>query len=302
MEKVKDKVNLSILIVLIAGTLWSFGALTVRYIDNAHLVPWQYLFFRGSTIFLLLNIYLFLKEGKSFIQNYKKVGLSGIIGGTSLGIAMMTFIWSITHTSAAVTLLMLAAMPFITAVLGYIFLKEKISLTTLISIVIAAIGIVFMALNSSKIGTLSGLLFGLLSALGFSIFSVSLRWKKETPTFTTVAIAGLFCATFSFFILVFNDANFFTTFKNSSLSTLHGLLVVTGLILYSIGSKNLPAAELTLLSLTEIIGGIFWVWLPIFGINEVPSNNTIIGGVIITFAIFYYSLFTQRKRRFIGLN
>ena len=302
MEKVKDKVNLSILIVLIAGTLWSFGALTVRYIDNAHLVPWQYLFFRGSTIFLLLNIYLFLKEGKSFIQNYKKVGLSGIIGGTSLGIAMMTFIWSITHTSAAVTLLMLAAMPFITAVLGYIFLKEKISLTTLISIVIAAIGIVFMTLNSSKIGTLSGLLFGLLSALGFSIFSVSLRWKKETPTFTTVAIAGLFCATFSFFILVFSDANFFTTFNNSSLSALHGLLVVTGLILYSIGSKNLPAAELTLLSLTEIIGGIFWVWLPIFGINEVPSNNTIIGGVIITFAIFYYSFFIQRNRRFIGLN
>ena len=298
----KDNVNTSILIVLIAGTLWSFGALTVRYIDNAHLVPWQYLFFRGSTIFLLLNIYLFLKEGKSFAQNYKKVGLSGIIGGTSLGIAMMTFIWSITHTSAAVTLLMLAAMPFITAILGYIFLKEKASLTTLISIVIAAIGIVLMAFNSSKMETLFGLVVGLLSALGFSIFSVSLRWRKETPKFTTVAIAGLFCATFSFFILVFNDANFFTTFKNSSLSALHGLLVVTGLILYSIGSKNLPAAELTLLSLTEVIGGIFWVWLPIFGINEVPSTNTIIGGFIITFAIFYYGFFTQRNRRFIGLN
>ena len=298
----KDKVNSSVLIVLIAGTLWSFGALTVRYIDNAYLVPWQYLFFRGLTIFLFLNVYLFLKEGKSFTQNYKKVGLSGIIGGTSLGAAMMTFIWSITHTSAAVTLLMLAAMPFITAIIGYIFLKEKVSSTTFISIVIAAIGIVFMALNSSKMGTLFGLLFGLLSALGFSIFSVSLRWRKETPTFTTVAIAGLFCAVFSFFVLLSSDANFFTTFKNSSLSALHGLLVVSGLILYSIGSKNLPAAELTLLSLTEIIGGIFWVWLPIFGINEVPSNNTIIGGVIITFAIFYYSFFTQRKRRFIGLN
>jgi len=69
----KDKLNSSILIVLIAGTLWSFGALTVRYIDNAHLVPWQYLFFRGSTIFLFLNVYLFLKEGKSFTQNYKKL-------------------------------------------------------------------------------------------------------------------------------------------------------------------------------------------------------------------------------------
>jgi len=298
----KDNVNQAILIVLIAGILWSFGALTVRFIEDAHLVPWQYLFFRGCTIFLLLNIYLFFKEGKSFTQNYKKIGLSGIIGGTSLGAAMMTFIWSITHTSAAVTLLMLAAMPFITAILGYIFLKEKVSSTTLISIVIAAIGIILMALNSNKIGTLFGLVFGLLSALGFSIFSVSLRWRKETPTFTTVAIAGLFCAVFSFFVLVFSDANFFTTFRNSSLSALHGLLVVSGLILYSIGSKNLPAAELTLLSLTEVIGGIFWVWLPIFGINEVPSANTIIGGFIITFAIFYYSFHTQRNRRFIGLN
>ena len=42
----KDKTNLAILIVLIAGTLWSFGALTVRYIDNAYLVPWQYVFIR----------------------------------------------------------------------------------------------------------------------------------------------------------------------------------------------------------------------------------------------------------------
>jgi len=302
MEKVKDKVNLSILIVLIAGTLWSFGALTVRYIDNAHLVPWQYLFFRGSTIFLLLNVYLFLKEGKSFTQNYKKIGLSGIIGGTSLGAAMMTFIWSITHTSAAVTLLMLAAMPFITAIIGYIFLKEKVSSTTFISIVIAAIGIVFMALNSNKIGTLFGLVFGLLSALGFSIFSVSLRWRKKTPTFTTVAIAGLFCAVFSFFVLVFTDANFFTTFRNSSLSALHGTLVCLGMILYSLGSKHLPAADLTLLSLTEVLGGIFWVWLPIFGINEVPTVNTVIGGSIITFALLYYSLNTKRNRRFIGLN
>ena len=298
----KDNVNSAILIVLIAGIFWSFGALAVRFIKDAHLVPWQYLFFRGSTIFLLLNIYLFIKEGKSFIQNYKKIGLSGIIGGISLGTAMMTFIWSITHTSAAVTLLMLAAMPFITAILGYIFLKEKVSSTTLISIVIAAIGIVLMALNSNKIGTLFGLVFGLLSALGFSIFSVSLRWRKETPKFTTVAFAGIFCATTAAIVLFNSNSGFISSSHNEGLFAIHGTLVCLGLILYSIGSKNIQAAELTLLSLTEIIGGIFWVWLPIFGINEIPSANTIIGGFIITFAIFYYSFFTQRNRRFIGLN
>ena len=68
------------------------------------------------------------------------------------------------------------------------------------------------------------------------------------------------------------------------------------------GSKSLPAAELTLLSLTEVLGGVFWVWLPIFGIKEVPSASTIIGGFIITISIFYYSFFTQKKRHYIGLS
>ena len=159
-----------------------------------------------------------------------------------------------------------------------------------------------MAFTSRQIGTLFGLAIGLLSSFGFSIFSVSLRWRKNTPTFTTVAVAGLFCATISLIVLAFNDAEFFTTFRNSSLSALHGTLVCAGMILYSIGAKHLPAADLTLLSLTEVLGGIFWVWLPIFGINEVPTNNTIIGGTIITLALLYYSLNTKRNRRFIGLN
>jgi RarD protein len=298
----KRKVDAAILIVLIAGVFWSFGALVVRFIEDARSVPWQYLFFRGSTIFILINIYLFIKEGKSFTKNYRKIGASGIIGGISLGIAMMCFIWSITHTTAAVTLLMLAAMPFMTAILGYIFLKEKVSTITFTSIIIAAIGIIFMAFTSRYVGTLFGLAIGLLSSFGFSIFSVSLRWRKNTPTFTTVAVAGLFCATFSFFVLMFNETSFFTTFRNSSLSALHGTLVCSGMVLYSIGSKHLPAADLTLLSLTEVLGGIFWVWLPIFGINEIPSTNTIIGGSIITFALIFYSLNTKRNRRFIGLN
>ena len=298
----KDKTNFAILIVLIAGILWSFGALVVRYIEDARSVPWQYLFFRGLTIFFLLNLYLLIKEGKSFIKNYQKIDLSVVIGGMGFATAFIGFIWSITHTSAAVTLMMLAAMPFLTAILGYIFLKEKVSPTTLTAIIVAAIGIIFMAFSSSKMGTLFGLLLGLVSSLGFSIGSVSLRWNKRTPTFTTVALAGLFCAIISFVVLLFNEASFFTTFKNSSLSALHGTLVCSGLILYSIGSKHLPAADLTLLSLTEVLGGIFWVWLPIFGINEVPTTNTIIGGFIITFAIIYYSLNTKRKRRFIGMN
>ena len=294
--------KVAIPIVLFAGILWSFGPYVVRHIDDAHLVPWQYLLTRGIVIFLILNIYLYLEEGIAFYKNYLKIGLSGMVGGIGLGAAMMTFIWSITNTTAAVTLLCLASMPFMTALLGFLFLKEKISITVWIAIFVAAFGIIIMALGNSEKNSLPGLIFGLASALGFSIFSVSLRWRKETPKFTTVAIAGLFCFFFSLGMISASDGSFFSSSKNEALFATHGTIVCLGLILYSIGSKNIPAADLTLLSLTEVIGGIFWVWLPWLGINEIPDTNTIIGGFFIFIAIFYYSMIMQTNRRFIGLN
>ena len=301
MLEIKNE-RIAIPIVLFAGLLWSFGPLIVRYMDQPNLVPWQYLFTRGIVIFLILNIYLFFEEGKDFYKNYFRIGLSGIIGGCGLGIAMITFIWSITNTSAAITLLCLAAMPFITALLGFLFLKETISYNVWISIIVAAVGIAIMASGNVEKKSLLGLIFGLASATGFSVFSVSLRWRKETPKFTTVAIAGLFCAIFSTVILIKTGESFISSNYNEGLFAIHGTVVCLGLILYSIASKAIPAAELTLLSLTEIIGGIFWVWLPLFGINEIPSNNTIIGGFLIFLSISHYSLTIKTNRRFIALN
>ena len=60
----------AVLIILIAGLFWSFGPLVVRNIDDANSIAWQYLFFRGTAIFLVLNLYLFCSEGKKFLNNY----------------------------------------------------------------------------------------------------------------------------------------------------------------------------------------------------------------------------------------
>ena len=294
--------KIAIPVVLFAGLLWSFGPLVVRHMDNPHLVPWQYIFGRGLTIFILLNLYLFFEEGKNFYKNYLKIGLSGIIGGSGLGVAMITFIYSITNTSAAVTLLCLAAMPFFTALLAFLFLRERISFNVWISIILASVGILIMAIGNTGEKSLVGFIFGLTSSIGFSIFSVTLRWRKETPKFTTVAFSGLFCFIFASIIILIKDQVFFASSYNGSLFSLHGTLVCFGLILYSIGSKAIPAAELTLLPLTEVVAGIFWVWLPIFGINEVPSTNTIIGGFFLFVSLIYYSLIMKWNKRYIALN
>ena len=276
-------------VVFLAGIFWSFGALTVRYMVNGHEYVFQYLFYRGFSISIILLIYLFLREGFDFYKNFLKVGFSSIIGGIFLATAFTGFIFSITMTTAAVTLFMLAAMPFIAAIVGYFVLGEVLKKSTLIAMIVAFIGVCIMIINDSISGTALGAIIGFISATGFALYTVTIRWKPETPKFTTVVLAGLFCAIFAFFILDFSLQPFRSMPAiNSYLSLLHGFLVASGLILYSLGAKYLPSAELALLSLMEVVGGVLWVWLPIFGINEVPSPTVIIGGIVITLAVVYY--------------
>ena len=282
-------------VVFLAGIFWSFGALTVRYMVDGHEYVFQYLFYRGFSISVILLIYLFFREGFSFYKNFLKIGISSVLGGLFLATAFTGFIFSITMTTAAVTLFMLAAMPFIAAIVGYFVLGEILKKSTLIAMIVAFIGVCIMIINDSISGTAIGAIIGFISATGFALYTVTIRWKPETPKFTTVVLAGVFCAIFAFFILDFS----FQSFKsmptiNSYLSLLHGFLVASGLILYSLGAKYLPSAELALLSLMEVVGGVLWVWLPLFGINEVPSPTVIVGGVIITIAVIYYG-FASRQ-------
>ena len=284
-------------LVFLAGLFWSFGALTVRYMIEGHSYVFQYLFYRGLSIATILLIYLFIKEGLGFYKNFFRIGISGILGGIFLATAFTGFIFSITMTTAAVTLFMLAAMPFIAAIVGYFILGEILRKTTLVSMIVAFFGVCVMIFNDSLSGSALGAIIGFISATGFALYSVTIRWKPETPKFTTVVLAGLFCALFSFCILGFSFESFEEMpFMNSYLSLLHGLIVAVGLILYTLGAKHLPAAELTLLSLMEVVGGILWVWMPIFGINETPSLTVIIGGLIITLAVLYHG-YEERKKK-----
>ena len=298
---IKNTYLYAFVVVFLAGTIWSFGALTVRYMIDSSEYVFQYLFYRGFTISTILLIYLFFMEGTSFYKNFLKIGLSSVLGGIFLATAFTGFIFSITMTTAAVTLFMLAAMPFIAAIVGYFILGEVLKKSTLIAMVIAFIGVCVMIINDSVSGTAMGAIIGFISATGFALYTVTIRWKPETPKFTTVVLAGVFCAVFAFFVLGFS----FEPFKimpeiNSYLSLLHGFLVASGLILYSLGAKYLPSAELALLSLMEVVGGVLWVWIPIFGINEVPSLTVIVGGAIITLAVIYYGYATRQGE--IGLK
>jgi len=112
--------------ILTAGTLWSFGALTIRYMIDPQDYRWQYLFFRGLTVAAILCICLIAKDGGRFLDSFKKIGMPGVIGAFGLLGAFICFIWSITLTTAANTLFLFATTPFLAAFMGILILKEKI--------------------------------------------------------------------------------------------------------------------------------------------------------------------------------
>ena len=107
----------------------------------------------------------------------------------------------------------------------YISKKKKISKTTLI-ITIAAAGIIFISFDSEGEGSLFGLINGLLSSLGFCwIYCFSKMEKKNSKIYDGSYRRNFLCCC-SYFSLLFNDSNIFISLKNSSLSALHGFLVL----------------------------------------------------------------------------
>ena len=279
----------AVLIVVISGLIWSFGALVVKHMTDPQLYQLPYLVIRGSTVAFIISLFLLINEKIDFFFNFIKIDRISIIGGLSLTTAMMGFIYSISYTTAAVTLFMLALMPFLASLIAYVFVKEKISLQNFLSMVIAFIGSIIIIYSSAFSGSIFGLIMGFISSLGFATFSVALRTKNNFRKFYILIYAGLFCAIISLCLMMLNGQELYLPLKNIFLSVTHGAIVAAGLILFSFGSKHLLSGELTMLSLLEVVGGILWAWLPILGINEVPSPNTIIGGIVICLAILINS-------------
>ena len=290
----------SVIIVIIAGLIWSFGAVVVKNMTDPQSYQLPYLIIRGLTVAMIVGSYLFFKDRKYFFINLLNIDKITIFGGILLTITFIGFIYSITNTTAAVTLLMLALMPFFASLIAYLFINERISKKNLVAMIIAFFGIVIMVLQSQLSGSTFGLITGFISSLGFAGFTVALRSKNNNEKFFILIIGGLLCSLICSIILIIMKFSIEIPINNILLSITHGLLVACGLILYSIGSKKLLSGELSLLSLLEVVGGIFWAWLPFMNVNEIPDFYTMLGGLIICISIIINStnieiIFFQKK-------
>ncbi len=278
-------------LVLTAGIFWSFAGLAVRLIEFAN--EWQILFYRSTSLMAFLAVYFLLFKRGRIIATFRDCGWIGFIAGLSLGIAFCAWIHALTHTTVANALFLLSTSPFFAALLGWWILSERVSASLIWFIALASSGVGVMVAEGYQLGTLLGTIMGIIAAFGFGIFAVLLRKGRTTDLVPAVFWAG-FCATIiSTIVISLSSATFEITGRDFSLCALMGIFQVgLGLVIFTRGAKYLPAAEITLLSLTEIVLGPVWVWL---AIGEVPGVLTIVGGFIVMSAITGQAYLTLRK-------
>ncbi len=271
----------SLIFVFFAGVLWSTVGLGIRLIESAGV--WQILFYRSISLTLLLYIVIHLRGGANKVVIKELFTTPKIIGGLSLVAAYAGGIFAIQTTSVANAMLLFATAPFIAAIMANLFLGEKVRKITWCAVIVAMGGIAYMFADQSTQFSLIGSLAALGSAMGFAIFSVALRWGKDDEMLPSVFLSGCFAIIITFLICLFLKQSLSLSFQDVAISFSMGIFQVGGgLVLYTIGSKALSAADLTLLSLAEVVLGPVWVWL---FLGELASNNTLIGGGVLLLAI-----------------
>ena len=272
-------------LVVISGAIWSFSAPLVRLLEDAEAYRLQYLLYRSLIIISVVLIYILFREGRNFLNTFKRIDSWSLFGGLVMSFIFFGWVYALTTTTVAIILLMLALSPVLSAFLGYLILGEKLSRITIMNMMIVAVGITIMVWGSDKSTTILGVIYGFFIALGFALYTITIRKNPEIPKLLTPALAGFFCMLWAIILIIVTDSSFEMPSVNIGISVTSGLVISVGLILYTFGAKYLPSGELVMLSLLEVVLGIFWAWLPIFGIHEVPSTNTLIGGCVIVLAI-----------------
>ena len=282
-----------LIFVFMVGVLWSTVGLGIRLIDEA--TVWQILLYRSISLSLFLAIVIYLRSGKNLLKVVRSAGLPGCIAGLALVGAYSGGIYGIQSTSVANAMLLFASAPFMAAILGWIFLREIVRKATWVALLFAIAGIGIMVQDKTQGGAaLMGNLAALGSAFGFAVFTVALRWGRSGDMLPAAFLSGIFAVFITSSICLLSGLSFQISVNDTSISMGMGIFQVgTGLVLYTLGSKTLPAAELTLLSLAEVLLGPLWVYL---FLNEVATLNTLLGGLVLLLAIAGNAISGARRK------
>ena len=282
-------VAIGIALVLSSAVAWSTAGFFAR------MVPvdiWIVVFWRG--IFGGLSIAaLAMIERRRFGFDFKRAfSLGGIALILISATGKIAFLYALQNTTVANVTVLYATLPFMTAILAWLWFREKAERRTLIGSLVAGVGVLITVAGSTGLGGghILGDLAALFMTLTMALMTVIMRRHRDVPMLEAAALSGFVAATIAFpmaepFSIATTDILWLALF---GLVTQGG-----GLGIYTMGARRLPSAQAALLSASEVPMSPLWVWI---FFTEVPAQETFIGGGLVLAAILWNIAAELRKR------
>ena len=259
----------------------------IRHMEAA--TGWQILVFRSAGIAVFLLIFLALRHRGRVVTVFTAAGWPAVLGGVCLGTTFSLNIFALLNATVANTVFLQSTQAIFGAMLGWLILGEPVRRGTWLAILFAMLGVGLMVVNSLSLGTLLGNVLALSGGLVMAGFAVSLRLRPQVDMLPAACLAGVFAALFACFMV----PSFAVPLHDLLLCFAMGIVQLgIGFIVFTAGSRNVPAADLMLISLLEMILAPLWVWL---FIAESPASLTMVGGTLVIGAVVAQALVGGRR-------
>ena len=277
------------LLVFLGALSLSFGGLIVKSFEGANL--WQILFWRSIFFILVVSIFLTITYRKNVLKAFIKSGFPGLIGGLILSTGFCGYVFAMYNTTVANTNFIIQTQTIFLAVFGYLFLKEKVSKITLVSIILAISGIILMVGSSLSPGQMSGNIAAFIMPISFAILILIIRKYPNVDMVPLQLIAGIVAMIIGYLFA----GKILISLYDVYLGFLAGFFQLGfGFILITIGARRTPSALVGIIMLTEAVLGPLWAWL---FVNEQPPLIVLIGGSIVIISVLLQFLPILQKNK-----
>ena len=266
---------------LLGGFFLSWGGLIIRSFETKDI--WQILLIRSIFFVIALTIFLILTYKRNTLKVIKDSSFPAIIAGFFLSLSFVAYIVAMSKTTVANVVFIISTQTMFLAIFGYFYLKEKVSLISFISILLAMSGITIMVGDSLFSGSFFGNLVALAIPINFSILVMIIRKNKNLDMVPAIFYSGIFSVIYG---LILSESFVFTSHDVLMGFFLGVPQLAFGFICITIGSRSTPSTTIGLLMLSETLCAPIWVWL---FLNEIPPLSVFIGGSIIILAIILKS-------------
>ena len=270
------------ILLLFGGFCLSWGGFIIRSFEEA--TVWQILLLRSFFFMIALIFFLIVTYKKNTIKIIKDAGLPAVLGGLVMSLSFIAFVVSMSITTVANVVFIISTQTMFLAIFGYFYLKEKVSLISFLSILLAMGGITIMIGDSLSTGSFLGNIVALAIPINFSILVMIIRKNKNLDMVPAIFYSGIFSIIYG---LILSESFIFTGHDILMGFFLGVPQLAFGFICITIGSRTTPSTTIGLLMLTETLFAPVWVWM---FLNEIPPLSVLIGGSVIITAIILKNL------------